>query len=905
MPTRLVAVVPAVLTLEERAARARALLGRADLRALGAGQEGVVLTDGVDTFKLFDGWPAHLRAARRGALARWLGRFEGCRHLVPLRALADSAGVPVLVQPFAPSTPWHGAPRAGVVGFLRECLREGVAYDCFNPSNFRLAGADLRLIDYGADLRPFSWNGWTYMARRAWVSLRYAGLPDLKGVLRATIADWETPELGGFEAFLGEVLDGAPTTPAPATSAPLPEEAWPVADDVTLLVKTCYQEGDTLLAMTRHLVRQFEGPHRFAARRVVLDARPDGYPRQYSVPAPNAARSALDALLREGTVDRVDVAPLDGASIREVHRRWFGLDVEHPASASGVPVAPQLWAFDLVSTRYVLQVDADAIVGRRDRAHDYLGEMRAALEEHADAVSVGFQIAHVPGWAAPYDAPPGGHCPEVRCGLLDLERLRAQRPLPNEARGGRLALTWYRSVERAQRERGLRSLRGGDGRSFYVHPPNERKADRVAWFDAVDRVAQGLVPPVQFDRVDLTGGGEVWAVPGLRQEHVFLVAIDGASRAWFPRLWASLEAQSRRDWAAVVVDPTFDPAVEDVARRHPDRVALVRNPMLSGAALARHALARHVRDPAALVIPLRADDELLGGAALSMVRRRTTLGARVIHAHVLHGQRPEIAPIAARLDALGGADGEDPVTALLGGLGGDAVAPTPGPLLRRERGAPVASSMALAVHPPPLRRPSPVGELVRSTPWRDGGGHVLFVRHAEKLDGSRFCTVEENRARALSRDGFDEAEALGRTLHPAPDLVLCAPVVRARQTAEALARGAGVGVPVVEDDALFCGRFHDHARWLSMKRELGWEELIERWLRGEVPASVATPAAEAVSALLGALRTRLAGARRAVVITQGHVNTALFHRAEGLLDFSGGPLYGFWLSRKHRAWGET
>lgn len=894
-------------SLEERAANARALLRRPTLRLLGAGQEGVVLTDEVETYKLFDRWPEERRHDLQRTLLQWVGRFDGCKHLRPLVAVREIAEVPLLVQRFATSVPWEGGHRDGVIGFLRECLREGVAYDCFNPSNFRVIDGVLQLIDYGADLRPFSWNAWVYMARRAWLSLRHAHRPDLKLALRATITDWETPELDGFEEFLSEALDAASVAETISCNEPSVETTLAFADDVTLLIKVCYQEGDTLLEMVRHLVRQLERPHRFVERRVVLDSRRDGYPRQYTAPAPEAAHVALERLLREGTVDRIDVAPLDEKTVAEVNQRWFGLAVAHPAANSGVPVAPQLWAFDRVPTRYVLQVDADAMVARRDREHDYLFEMKNALLEHHDAVSVGFQIAHEPGWTAAYDAPAGMYCPEVRCGLIDLERLRAMRPLPNDEREGRLTLTWYRSVERALAARGLRSLRGGDGRSFYVHPPNTRKADRMAWFDAMNQIELGRVPAAQFGRVDLTPDPSAWCQPELRHEHVFVLIVDEASRAQFRRLWASIEAQLRRDWCAVIIDSTFDPSVEDVARRHPERVALVRNPMVPGHLSVFHAIELHVREPAAWLIPLRADDELVGGAALTMLRRRTIRGAFAVDAPVLVDGRLVCERVATRLDALDLAPQRDldgAFEALFGGAC-ESADRAPGPMLVRGRARATRSSAMTRVPPRTLHRPSPIGELVRSSPWREGADSVLFVRHAEKVDGSRFCTVEENRARGLSLDGFDESVALGRALSPSPDLVLCSPVVRARETADAIVRGAGGAGSVIECEALLGGRFDDHERWLSMKRELGWERLIERWLRGEVSEQVVTPAAVAIPALLEAVATHSRRAKRVVVVTQGHVNTAVFQRCAGVIDFSGGPLFGFWVARDNPMWRMT
>ena len=51
-----------------------------------------------------------------------------------------------------------------------------------------------------------------------------------------------------------------------------------------------------------------------------------------------------------------------------------------------------------------------------------------------DVLCVGFNIPHDPdSEPKPYTGEPGQYVPEVRCGLLDLERLRSCLPLPNAA----------------------------------------------------------------------------------------------------------------------------------------------------------------------------------------------------------------------------------------------------------------------------------------------------------------------------------------------------------------------------------------------------------------------------------------------------------------------------------------
>ena len=94
--------------------------------------------------------------------------------------------------------------------------------------------------------------------------------------------------------------------------------------------------------------------------------------------------------------------------------------------------------------------------------------------------------------------------------MIDCVRLRDACPLPNRLDGDRLALPWYRALDRAVAQGNGRSLRGGDRRTFYVHPPNARKGDRSQWLAVLDRVEHGVVPSVQEGRVEWTGGLADW-----------------------------------------------------------------------------------------------------------------------------------------------------------------------------------------------------------------------------------------------------------------------------------------------------------------------------------------------------------------------------------------------------------
>lgn len=249
--------------------------------------------------------------------------------------------------------------------------------------------------------------------------------------------------------------------------------------DVSLVIKACYQDGHVLEHLIRHIVHQLEGPDSFVERIVVLDPKQGEFLRQYHDADKEQTYKALDILLSEGIIDKYLCAPTEREQIADINERWFGLRTSETHCISNVPVTPQLYAFESVNSDYILQVDSDAIIVRRDWAHSYLRDMKEALIKNKKALSMSFNIAHsMDSGKKEYTSPGNGSfVPEVRFCLIDRKRFLSNRPYPNSLIDGKLGLTWYRSVEKAQLERGLVSLRGGDSRSFYIHPPNDVKRD--------------------------------------------------------------------------------------------------------------------------------------------------------------------------------------------------------------------------------------------------------------------------------------------------------------------------------------------------------------------------------------------------------------------------------------------
>lgn len=204
-----VALKPAWIS-RERVKIARAQVERlaspaGTLRVLGAGHEGVVLTDGREVFKVLDLWNARASESDRRFLRSLIGKWSGTEGLYPLHRLIESGPHAILVYPYEPTEPYNGGHARGLVLLLRELREHGVAFRNMHPRNLRVAGERVRLVDYGADLVPLDANEWRHMVRRAWLCWRWPHHQDLEGIMRRALRE-EVPELMGWERLERAVL---------------------------------------------------------------------------------------------------------------------------------------------------------------------------------------------------------------------------------------------------------------------------------------------------------------------------------------------------------------------------------------------------------------------------------------------------------------------------------------------------------------------------------------------------------------------------------------------------------------------------------------------------------------------------------------------------------------------------
>ncbi len=181
--------------------RVRRDFGVEHARLLGTGAEAVVLTDERTVYKCLDYWKTRMPQRQLDFLREKVGRWDGIPGLYTLREVRSSGTWAVITYDYEPSTPYNGGHGEGLIRLLQGCRQVGIVCNNIHPDNLVVRTTGVKLIDYGADIRPFNAEAFEHMARRAFLSFRHAGRADLKETMRRALDDHDLPELEGFHRF--------------------------------------------------------------------------------------------------------------------------------------------------------------------------------------------------------------------------------------------------------------------------------------------------------------------------------------------------------------------------------------------------------------------------------------------------------------------------------------------------------------------------------------------------------------------------------------------------------------------------------------------------------------------------------------------------------------------------------
>ena len=474
------------------------------------------------------------------------------------------------------------------------------------------------MIDIGRHIRVFNRSTFRDVCGKAFALL--SGMKEEQlvsgfGVIRESGGLADMP---GFAAFYEEVIHRVSKAFWDKCRPSLTSQ---INEDVTLLIKCCAMDSSYLERQVGHIVHQLSMPQRFKEVVLTLDTKAGSFLRQHSLGDLESARLAARRLVAQGVVDRFIEAPNDIAIVRDINEWWFGVSCVETHTDSGIPVYPQVWAFEQVSTTYVLQADCDVLIYRHDLSHDYLSEMLIA-HVPTEIMGVGFNIPHsIFSEPKEYVAPPGEFKPEVRLGLFNLNRLKNRRPFPNELSGGHLKYGWYQALHRAMSSNRWKCLRGGNPRTAYIHPLNTAK-QVPGFFEKVRMcVESGVVPIEQYDKWDLIEDDKKWVLPDINADVVVVLIATHLILAIAERCARSLAGQSDQSFKIVVLEDFVMPA----------RTAeLVKILNLNGLkSQVRSELASHESHAQLMpfILILRSDEALMGEFAIQQLKVAAQLSA--------------------------------------------------------------------------------------------------------------------------------------------------------------------------------------------------------------------------------------------------------------------------------------
>lgn len=191
---------------------------------IGAGSEGIVFHDDHNVYKCIDYWKTRTPNAQCEFLRDNGPRWHNIQGLCPLHAVIKDGTWILISYPFEESVTYQGGREALMVGLINGCTKAGVVCNNIHPKNLIVTANEIKLIDYGADIRPWNSLGFEHMARRAYLSCWYADRDDLKDLMRRALSEPTLAELRGFDEFFAK-LDYPITKPSwlPLPSAKVPK----------------------------------------------------------------------------------------------------------------------------------------------------------------------------------------------------------------------------------------------------------------------------------------------------------------------------------------------------------------------------------------------------------------------------------------------------------------------------------------------------------------------------------------------------------------------------------------------------------------------------------------------------------------------------------------------------------
>jgi len=408
--------------------------------------------------------------------------------------------------------------------------------------------------------------------------------------------------------------------------------------DVTLMIKTCIQESNTIYNQAKHIVSQLSTPNSFKDVVIVIDNKKDDFLREYNTNGKyKKLLNEVQKLVNEKLIDYIIELPDN--QIIQTNKKWFNVDeCNETHTIKNAPVTTQLYAFENIKSKYILQLDSDVLIGRKDFSHSFLSDMIKELENNKNVVSVGFNIPKLSDEFNNYFGfNDGGFVPEVRFALIEKERLLSLRPLPNNLISEKLELTWHRSLHKKQKLTNKVSIRGGDSRSYFIHPQNFRKECIDIWFTILDRIENGYLIQRQKEEYELIGSYYDWSVPKRSEELIIITLVKDMSYEGFLRCWNSIINQKNTNFGWIIIDDNSSNGLNTFIRyliknsKIKEKITYIQNRFQQyGMANTYKAIHYFCDNPNSIICMVDGDDALIGDNVISNTKKLYQKGADVV-----------------------------------------------------------------------------------------------------------------------------------------------------------------------------------------------------------------------------------------------------------------------------------
>lgn len=172
-----------------------------NLKLLGSGSEAIVFSDGHTVYKCIDYWKSRTPKAQYEFLRYNACHWKNIQGLYPLQSVIRDGTWVLITYPFEDSVAYQGGNEELLIDLINGCTQAGVVCNNIHPKNLIVTSSEVKLIDYGSDIRPWNELGFEHMARRAYLSCWYANQENLNHLLRQSLTDQTLSELNGFDQF--------------------------------------------------------------------------------------------------------------------------------------------------------------------------------------------------------------------------------------------------------------------------------------------------------------------------------------------------------------------------------------------------------------------------------------------------------------------------------------------------------------------------------------------------------------------------------------------------------------------------------------------------------------------------------------------------------------------------------